>query len=567
MTHMKKIMFGLAVVAGLALFGVNNAKADCATTTVTSTAYALRAEGTTELAGTISVACTGGTATTASPSFVSVALTGVKADSGAGTTVTPLAGAPPPLTAANSVSNTCSASAPNNQSTFACPAITFTNASIPAGSTVTVQTQSNAVIFQFNETAGVNPTFTISGIRLNVAAANLLSGSVVTATVVTDGGIGSKSNSSVVLGLVSATLNAAGTQFQATALSIHACSPAPIPVGTPTTFTGGAGATIKSIDPTGANTLQATITEGTLGIWATQAQLIAGANGNTPDPAATQGIRFRIQVTGIPTGMDAYVPESLAGNLTGAALSTTAPGTYTLVSGANADGSGGTLEAAGLGTNFDLYTPVSGTITVVYEVATAPGASGFDAFTVPIALVGTAPIASAAISGSISVAPVGPPTITPAIPQFVAGTSRTIANVIACVSYLLFPWVVNTNDGNYNTGMAIANTSQDTPDIGTISQTGNCTGYFYPASGAASFTQSLATGIKGGQVATFVVSSLNQAFEGYVVVECSFSLAHGFAFIDNPIAGQNGFAEGYLAISVTNPRLGAIAGAFESDGH
>jgi len=556
MTHMKKIMFGLAVVAGLALFGVNNAKADCSTTTVTSTAYALRAEGTTELAGTINVNCTAaGVATTTSPSFVSVALTGVKADAGAGTTTTNIAGG-------GTIANTCSASAPNNQSTFACPALTFTDADIAAGSTVTVQTQSNAVIFQFNEIAGDNtPSFTITGIRLNVAAANLASGSVVTATVVTDGGIGSKSNSSVVLGLVSSTLNLVGTQFQATALSIHACSPAPIPVGTPTTFTGGAGATIKSsIDTSGTNTLQATLTEGTLGIWATQAQLIAGANGNTPDPAATQGIRFRIQVTGIPTGMDAYVPETIPG-------SAAALGVYSLVSGANADGSGGTLEAGAVATNFDLYTPVSGTINIVYEVATAPGPTVFDAFVVPIALVGTAPIASAAISGSISVAPVGPPTISPAIPQFVAGASRTIANVIACASYLLFPWVVNTNDGNYNTGMAIANTSQDTPDIGTISQTGNCTGYFYPASGAASFTQSLATGIKGGQVATFVVSSLNQAFEGYVVVECSFSLAHGFAFIDNPIAGQNGFAEGYLAISVTNPRIGAIAGAFESDGH
>jgi len=374
--------------------------------------------------------------------------------------------------------------------------------------------------------------------------------------VVTSGSIGSKSNSSIVLGIVSPTL-ASTTAFQTNALAIFSCAPGKIPTGQPAQVTAG------NPDLTGGNTLTATLNEGTLGVWQTQPQLLAGTNGFPADPLAiTEGIRFRITLTGIPTGMVAYAPELVNDTAAGGG------GVLQLVSGPNPDGSGGaTIGATALATNFDLETAASGSINIIYEVTTATAAAVFGSFPIKVALLGTSPITSGVVSGAISVAPVGPPTSAAAVPQFGAGKASTVANITACASYLLFPWVVNTNDGNYNTGMAIANTTSDVPDIGTTGQTGNVTAYFFPFDGSASFSQSLATGAKPGQTTTFVVSSLNKAFSGYVIVECSFSLAHGFAFIDNPIAGQNGFAEGYLAIGLTNPRIGATVGAFEINGH
>jgi hypothetical protein len=91
--------------------------------------------------------------------------------------------------------------------------------------------------------------------------------------------------------------------------------------------------------------------------------------------------------------------------------------------------------------------------------------------------------------------------------------------------------------------------------------------YIFPNDGSAAITQTIATALKPGATATFVLSSLKKAVLGYAVVVCNFTLGHGFAFIDNPIAGQNGFAEGYLALSITNPRIGAAAGLTESAGH
>jgi len=553
MNHMKKILYGLAVVAGLALLGANNASAQCV---ASSAAYVLRSEGTAEPAGTVTLTC--GAAGLSTGSIVSVAVTGAKVDSAAGTSAT-----------VNGWIANCgnpSSGAVLNESYFACPSLS-SGVAFGAGDVQPAETTSSgADTFNFSPPAGAQ-VFTIIGMRINVAAAGLPAGSVLTAVVSWGGGIGT-GTATVVLGIVNPTLSSK-TGFGSTPLVIPSCAPVAIPTGEPITMKAA------PVTMTAANTVTASFTEGTLGVWQDKAGIIAGAGGFPPDGAATQGIRFRVQLTNVPAGMIAYVPEQVVASANAAAAWAAGLATFDLVGGGvSVDGSGGALlpTTTADGT-WDLEVPVSGTITLVYEVNNI-GAANEAAWTAAtekaslnIGLFGTSPLASGAISASVSVAPVGPPTAFPSVPQFTAGVSNTIVNLPLCATYLLFPWVVNTNDGNYNTGMAIANTTSDVPDIGTVGQTGNVTAYFFPFDGSASFSQALGTGVKPGATTTFVASSLNKAFQGYVIVECSFSLAHGFAFIDNPIAGQNGFAEGYLALSLTNPRLGAAPGTAEISGH
>jgi hypothetical protein len=245
----------------------------------------------------------------------------------------------------------------------------------------------------------------------------------------------------------------------------------------------------------------------------------------------------------------------------------------TLVSSPNADGSGGTVIAAPVLDQYDLITASGGSVTLVYQViATNPAAA--ESATLFIALAGKSPIGTGAVSGSVGFAPVGPATAAAWRPQFAAPSSKTVANINVCATYLLFPYVVNTGDGAYDTGFAISNTTADVPAIGTTAQTGDVTFYFFPANGGtAPSPVTVKSGLAGGQQATYVLSSLGSPFSGYVIAVCNFQLGHGFAFINSPQPGTGGqFAEGYLALSVSNPRIpgstgGALATPIESAAH
>jgi len=214
---------------------------------------------------------------------------------------------------------------------------------------------------------------------------------------------------------------------------------------------------------------------------------------------------------------------------------------------------------------FDLLTPSSGTVTLVYEVFATDAPDVVNSVTIFIALSGTATTGTGVISGSLGYAPVGPPASNAALPQFVAATSNTVATVTVCATYLLFPWVATDNKGGIDTGFAISNTSADPAVIGTVNQAGSVTVYFFPAAGgtAPSPVNLAPSGGKAGdplpagQTATFVLgSTLNSAFSGYVIAVCGFQYGHGFAFISNPAFASTGWTQGYLALSLTNPRPG-----------
>jgi hypothetical protein len=164
-------------------------------------------------------------------------------------------------------------------------------------------------------------------------------------------------------------------------------------------------------------------------------------------------------------------------------------------------------------------------------------------------------------------APVSDPPVTTTttsatpIPRFVlAGTPREVSRFILCVTNLLFPFV--TNQGGFDTGIAVINTSLDevADDLpfNNHAQSGTCTFYFFgvgPAGGAAPAPQTsavvnagsmVAFSLQGGTIPGGTGTSNFQGFQGYVIARCNFQLAHGFAFVTR--VGVSELAHGYLAL-------------------
>jgi len=160
-----------------------------------------------------------------------------------------------------------------------------------------------------------------------------------------------------------------------------------------------------------------------------------------------------------------------------------------------------------------------------------------------------------------------------AIPRFAAmGTATTFAPVAACQTTLLFPFVSGVT--GYTTGIAISNTSAD--PLGTAPNKGACALNFYSsATGAQYTTPEILAGTTwvGGLGDSNKLSADNKvttltgyADSGYMIANCAFQFAHGFAWIQQgATATPNVAAMGYLAlvindINTTNARGTVLAG-------
>jgi hypothetical protein len=135
------------------------------------------------------------------------------------------------------------------------------------------------------------------------------------------------------------------------------------------------------------------------------------------------------------------------------------------------------------------------------------------------------------------------------IPRFAQTGTATNALVISiCQTAILFPYVVNV--GGYDTGLAIANTSVD--PFGTAAQSGICAINWYQGAtnpapgtlGAGGYGTS--TPIAAGTIQSWLVSSTQAGFNGYVIAVCNFQYAHGFAFVSD--LGARNLAMGYLGL-------------------
>jgi hypothetical protein len=153
--------------------------------------------------------------------------------------------------------------------------------------------------------------------------------------------------------------------------------------------------------------------------------------------------------------------------------------------------------------------------------------------TVNMSFAPTPPIAFTASAGSAASSSLS-------VPRFVDTSSgQSVLSIALCNTVLLYPFV--TNQGGFDTGLAIANTSTD--PFGTRTQSGTCDLNFYGTSAPPKVTTA---NIATGTVYTTLASTAAAGFQGYMIAVCQFQLAHGFAFISD--LGARNLAMGYLAL-------------------
>jgi len=180
------------------------------------------------------------------------------------------------------------------------------------------------------------------------------------------------------------------------------------------------------------------------------------------------------------------------------------------------------------GANAATNTPAPGTTTVTAGFAPTPTGLGV-----------TASVAAQA-------------SLTLPYPRFTdSSTSRAAFIIYICRTNLLFPFV--TNQAGFDTGLAIANTSLDSGVFSstTAPQQGACT--LFPFGDNAPASQSTGT-VAAGKVWANNASVLMPNFQGYVIAQCAFQYAHGFAFVSD--LGARNLAMGYLALIIPEPGLG-----------
>lgn len=159
-------------------------------------------------------------------------------------------------------------------------------------------------------------------------------------------------------------------------------------------------------------------------------------------------------------------------------------------------------------------------------------------------------------------------TTTDQIPRHVVTTTPVPVFVFnPCRTTLLFQFL--TNQAGFDTGVSVVNSSRDT--LGTLPQTGRCTSTFFPtpfnAATQAQFPPLAGPVLQGGEQWTFTVSSARPNFQGYMMVNCEFQFAHGYAFISD--FGSTKLAQGYQALvvpdraRVADPMTTAGAGSGE----
>jgi hypothetical protein len=326
-----------------------------------------------------------------------------------------------------------------------------------------------------------------------------------------------------------------------------------------------------------------------------------GANNYTVG-LADFGTRLKATFNNIPAGVHVFVQTTNTGanaaailNPGGSAGNVNITSGYTglayLVSGETlSDGAGvlpsvtATDNAGGLG--IAEVSIASGTGTAVWEVVNT-NPNTVETFSFPIYITYTAATATnAPLPGTstvtLSFAPTSPAFSTTdggkassslPIPRFAFGNAPTgnIFTINVCRTILLYPYI--TNQVGFDTGLTVANTSQD-PVFSTGAQNGACTFTYYGGTTAAPTTPPgpTSTGnIAAGTVWANTLGTVAPTFQGYAFAVCNFQFAHGFAFISD--VGARNLAMGYLALVIPDiggrdpSPFGNGAGSGEQEAH
>ncbi len=341
-----------------------------------------------------------------------------------------------------------------------------------------------------------------------------------------------------------------------------------LPIGSNTAGFADFGTRLKATFnnvPTGVNIFVTTTNINPLGN--TGVNLLASPNTN-----------LTALTTNIPVG---NTPNLLAGLVLSETATAGQGGFLPLASGTN-NNSGANIFGP-------LPVDANGTATAVWEILTTnPNAFETAEFGVFYSFTGnpatnTPPITPTG-TVSMSFAPTfSTPTASGLVPRFTPpSTSSTLISVVLCQTTLLYPFV--SSAPGFDTGIAIANTTQD--PFGTKTQSGTCTLNFYgpgPTNPASFTTPIIGVGatdnanksVWAAQLSTIPAGAPPAGFTGYVIAVCNFQLAHGYALFSD--TGIRNWATGYLALVIptgtaarntANLLVGpGVTGAVEGTGH
>jgi len=299
---------------------------------------------------------------------------------------------------------------------------------------------------------------------------------------------------------------------------------------------------------------------------------------------ADTGTQITFTVTGVPSGVQLYVPSLVflvgPGGTQGFTALTNTPvwsgittsqqgfaSSAALITSSSTTIDANPPSAPGSTSSFVPVTISGNTATITY-VINGDNPNIVESLIVPVEASYITSSSTVPLPGTVSVAtnfaPLASATqfvaISGPIPRFVQPYGPATAFTITpCTCNLLFPFV--SNIAGFDTGVAIANTSVD--PYGTASQTGVVNLYYYgtTSGGGAAPPKAVSQPVPAGQELIFTLSNggnlgvqSTPGFEGYIIAQADFQFCHGFAFISD--VGAQKLAEGYLAISLDFPTYG-----------
>jgi hypothetical protein len=335
----------------------------------------------------------------------------------------------------------------------------------------------------------------------------------------------------------------------------------------PLSSTGGAGTFSADNSPTPNNqdTPGGTCINCPAGLYFTETGYYAGAtggnlttstNGLNKAGLADHGTRLMLRFAGVPAGSQIFVGVY---DTTNAASTSKVRLVSTDANGAGAFSAvSATSTAAANPSPLAPVTLTGGAGIAVYEVMNSDPLAG-ENIDVPVVVAFTSNTATntpglgtATITGSFApLSTVVTQSSSAPLPRFAdVPKTNTAITINACSTNLLFPFV--TNQAGFDSGIAIANTSLD--PFGTKTQQGACIINYYGTTTGGGAAPAAATSpvVAAGAELIFLISSggggvaATPGFQGYIIAQCAFQYAHGFAFISD-IAGTK-VAEGYLAL-------------------
>jgi hypothetical protein len=286
---------------------------------------------------------------------------------------------------------------------------------------------------------------------------------------------------------------------------------------------------------------------------------------------ATQGTRFLARFNGVPSGATVRVWSAAVSSVANSCVagSAVADGPFNStnlamrVNDADSVGAGGTPTTTAEWRALTLATGAGSATWEIIEAGDNPSANDTVYFAVDVVYTanttsGIPALGTASASGSYApISTVGTASDTAPRPRF-ADDSTPVNGVVinSCATSLLYPYV--TNQGGFDTGLVISNTSRD--PFGTATQQGACTVNYYghTTGGGAAPAAVTTPAVPAGQHAVWTLSSggtvqtaggtiaAAPGFQGYVIAVCNFQYAHGYAFISD--IGSGRLAQGYLAL-------------------